>query len=677
MSQGLDEARQRLRQLRDEIRRHDYHYYVLDEPLVPDALYDRLLRELEALEAAYPQLISPDSPSQRVGGKVADGFAEVRHDPAMLSLANAFDDDEVRDFDRRLRERLGENAVAYTVEPKLDGLAISLRYVDGRLVQAATRGDGVSGEDVTANVRTIATVPLRLLGENIPSLLVVRGEIYMSYQGFSELNERQREAGEKPFANPRNAAAGSLRQLDPAITAGRPLAIYCYGVGACDGELPDSHFALLQRLRGWGLRVSGLIERVDDIDACLRYYQQMAHRRESLDFAIDGVVYKVDDRRWQQRLGNVARAPRWAIAHKFPAEEEVTTLLAIRLQVGRTGAVTPVAELEPVTVAGVVVSRATLHNEDEIRRKDIRVGDTVVIRRAGDVIPEVVAVLPERRPAQAQPFVMPTHCPVCQARIVRQPDEAVARCSAGLACPAQLQASIRHFVGRKAMDIEGLGDKHIDQLVSRGLVTSIADIYRLSREDWLSLDRFGERSTERLLRAIERSKATTLPRFVFALGIRGVGEATAMALAGHFRSLDALMAADDETLQRVPDVGPVVAASLRSFFQESANRRVIQDLLDAGVHWPAPPPPTDASPSAGILAGKVFVLTGTLASMTREEAKERLQALGAKVTGSVSSRTDYLLAGEDAGSKLQKARQLGVAVIDEAMLEELIASAEG
>ncbi len=665
-----DKLEQHVQRLRAEIRRCDYHYYVLDDPLLSDARYDRLLRELEQLEADNPSLIRPDSPTQRVGGKVADGFREVVHEPPMLSLANAFAEHELADFDQRLRTRLEESGdIAYSAEPKLDGLAISLRYHDGRFVQAATRGNGVMGEDVTANVRTISTVPLCLRGENIPSLLIVRGEIYMSYTGFSALNEQQQEKGERPFANPRNAAAGSLRQLDPEITAGRPLAIFCYGVGDCSTELPDSHSALLQQLRDWGLRVSSLTRRLDNMDACLAYYRQMMAQRPQLSFAIDGVVYKVDDRRLQQRLGSVSRAPRWAIAHKFPAQEEMSRVLDIRLQVGRTGALTPVAELEPVTVAGVIVSRATLHNEDEIRRKDIRIGDAVMIRRAGDVIPEVVAVVHAKRPSSARPFVMPIRCPVCHGHISRQEGEAVARCTAGLACSAQLQASVRHFVSRQAMDIEGLGGKHIDQLVSRNLIATIADIYHLTRKDWLALDRFGEKLTDRLLAAIEHSKTTTLPRFIFSLGIRGVGEATAVTLARHFGSLEALMNADQETLQTVHDVGPVVASSVEDFFLETANRKVIDDLLSVGVRWPAVIVDTAA---ALPLATKVFVITGTLASMSRIEAKERIEALGGRVTGSVSSRTDYLIAGQEAGSKLQKAERLAVEVLDEEMFMHMI-----
>ncbi len=659
----------RIEALRERIRRYDYHYYVLDAPLVSDAVYDALFRELQSLEAEHPELVTPDSPTQRVGGRPAEGFAEVAHDPPMLSLANAFSDAEVRDFDRQVRERLGGERYRYTAEPKLDGLAVSLRYERGRFVRGATRGDGTTGEDVTANVRTIPAVPLRLLGDDPPTLLEVRGEVYMGKAGFQRLNDRQIAKGERPFANPRNAAAGSLRQLDPRITAERPLALYCYGVGVCDRELPASHFDLLEMLAAWGLPVSGEVRRLDDIEACLEYYRSMAERRSRLDFDIDGVVYKVDDRRQQSRLGTRSRAPRWAIAHKFPAEETVTRLLAIDLQVGRTGAVTPVAILEPVTVGGVVVGRATLHNEDEIRRKDVRVGDTVVVRRAGDVIPEIVGVVLERRPEGSRPFEIPDRCPACGARVVRLEGEAIARCTAGLVCPAQLRASLRHFASRRAMDIDGLGSRLVDQLVERRLVETVADIYRLDREALLSLERMGERSADKLLGAIERSKSTTLARFLFALGIRGVGEATARRLAERFLELDAIVGANRETLEAVEDIGPVLADHIVAFFADDGNRAVIEALRRAGVHWPRPAPASGADTP---LAGRVFVLTGALSTMTRDEARRRIEALGGRVSGSVSSRTDFLVCGRDPGSKLAKAEALGIEILDEERFGRLL-----
>jgi DNA ligase (NAD+) len=658
-------------ELREQINLHNYRYYVLDDPHVPDSEYDRLMRELQGLEAQYPDLISADSPTQRVGAQPLDGFGEVQHQVPMLSLDNAFSDQEMIDFDRRVKERLGsDHAIAYSAEPKLDGLAISLRYEQGVLVQGATRGDGSKGEDVTQNVRTIPSVPLRLLGDDWPEVLEVRGEIYMPLAGFNQLNIRAQANGEKGFANPRNAAAGSLRQLDPRITTQRPLAMYCYGFGEISsGPLAATQSESIRRLADWGLRVSPEMRVVNGVEGCLEYYAQIGERRSSLDYDIDGVVFKVDSFQFQQQLGFVSRAPRWAIAQKFPAQEEMTQLLAIDIQVGRTGALTPVARLQPVTVAGVTVTNATLHNEDEIKRKDIRVGDTVIIRRAGDVIPQVVRSIPEQRPQDAQPFQMPVQCPECGSDVIRDEAEAVIRCSGGLFCPAQRREAIKHFAARRAMDIEGLGDKLVDQLVTVGLVKTPADLYRLELSALQSLERMGKKSAENLLEALEKSKQTTLGRFLFALGIREVGETTANSLANYYGTLDRLMQADVEALQRVPDVGPVVAQHLETFFKQAHNQEVIQDLLNAGVRWAPISVPDEASQ---ILAGKTFVITGTL-SAPRDEIKQKLLNLGAKVTGSVSKKTDYLIAGADAGSKRSKAESLGITILDESALEHLLA----
>ena len=662
----------RATQLREEINYHNYRYYVLDDPQIPDAEYDRLLRELQDIESRYPELITPDSPTQRVGAAPLSEFAEVRHEVPMLSLGNAFSEEEVHDFDRRVRERLQVESVEYTAEPKLDGLAVSLRYEDGLLVQAATRGDGYTGEDITQNVRTIETIPLRLLDRQPPAVLEVRGEVLMSKAGFEALNARQREAGEKLFANPRNAAAGSLRQLDPRITAQRPLEFFCYALGKVEGiQLPDRHDAVLARLRDMGIRVNREIRTVAGIEHCLAYYRDILARRDKLPYEIDGVVYKVNRLDWQERLGFVSRAPRWAIAHKFPAQEELTVVEAIDVQVGRTGAVTPVARLKPVFVGGVTVSNATLHNQDEIDRLDVRVGDTVIVRRAGDVIPEVVAVIKERRKGRPRRFHMPTHCPVCGSEIVRLEGEAVARCTGGLYCAAQRRESIKHFASRRAMDIEGLGDKLVEQLDEHGLIHDVADLYALRAEDVARLERMGEKSAENLIVAIEKSKRTTLPRFLFALGIRLVGEATALTLARHYGTLEAIEAASVEDLQTVPDIGPAVAESIHAFFHEAHNLEVIEKLRQRGVSWPPmEKPPAGAQP----LAGRTFVLTGTLSGMTRDEAKAALQVLGAKVSGSVSKKTDYVVAGEAAGSKLARAEALGVKVLDEDEFRALLNS---
>ena len=673
-----DDIAAQAEQLREQLNYHNYRYYVLDDPEIPDAEYDRLFRELQALEEKYPALVTPDSPTQRVGGAPLKAFGEVQHAVPMLSLGNAFSDEEVHDFGQRIADKLGvsEADIDFAAEPKLDGLAISLRYEAGMLVRAATRGDGVTGEDVTQNVRTIPSVPLRLRSDAerpLPRVLEVRGEVYMPKAGFEALNERQRAAGEKPFANPRNAAAGSLRQLDPKITAQRPLAMFCYGTGLVeDGALPDHHSAILAQLKDWGLRVCPDIRRVRGVDACLAYYRDIGERRSALPYEIDGVVYKVDAIAQQEQLGFVSRAPRWAIAHKFPAQEALTRLLAIDIQVGRTGAITPVARLEPVEVGGVVVTNATLHNQDEIARMDLRVGDTVVVYRAGDVIPKVASVVLSRRPPDTQPFVMPTHCPVCGSDIVRPEGQAIARCSGGLFCPAQRREAIKHFASRRAMDIEGLGDKLVEQLVDRGLVHDPSDLYRLTVEQLAGLERMAQKSAENLVAALQKSRSTTLGRFLFALGIRDVGETTAESLARHFGDLRAIEVADLETLQSVPDVGPIVANSIYTFFRQAHNVEVIERLVDpniGGIHWPDIEVTSEAELP---LAGKVIVLTGTLEGMSRSEAKKQLQALGAKVTGSVSKKTDLVVAGEAAGSKLKKARELGIQVIDETGLLVLL-----
>lgn len=664
-------AKRRAAELREQINLHNYRYYVLDDPQIPDSEYDRLMRELQALEGEHPDLVDPRSPTQRVGAQPLAGFTEVTHKVPMLSLDNAFSEEEMIAFDKRVRERLGDpsGTIVYSAEPKLDGLAISLRYESGQLVQAATRGDGSQGEDVTQNVRTINSVPLQLIGSGWPEVLEVRGEIYLPLEGFERLNREAAAAGEKGFANPRNAAAGSLRQLDSRITARRPLAMYCYGFGEIEGgSLAETQSESIRRLADWGLRISPEMRTVTGVEECLEYYRQIGERRHSLGYEIDGVVFKVDRLELQERLGFVSRAPRWAIAQKFPAQEEMTRLLNIDIQVGRTGALTPVARLEPVNVAGVTVTNATLHNEDEIRRKDIHIGDTVIIRRAGDVIPQVVRSIPEMRPADARRFEMPNHCPECGAEAIRDADSAVLRCSGGLFCPAQRRQAIRHFASRRAMDIEGLGDKLVDQLVSRELVKTPADIFYLKFEELEGLERMGSKSAQNLLDAIDKCRHTTLARFLFALGIREVGETTARSLARHFGDLGPLMQADEEALQAVEDVGPVVAAHVVTFFRQAHNLDVIERLLKAGIEWE---PETTPSETALPLAGKTCVITGTL-SQPRDQIKQRLEAQGAKVTGSVSRKTDYLIAGEEAGSKLAKAESLGVEVLDEAALERLL-----
>lgn len=660
--------------LRRQLADYSHRYYVLDAPVVPDAEYDRLFHRLKALEDAHPELVTPDSPTQRVGEKPAAGFAEVRHAVPMLSLDNVFSDEDAREFDRRVRERLGsahlDAPVVYNCEPKLDGIALSVLYEDGLFVRAATRGDGYTGEDITANVRTIPSVPLRLRGEGWPRRLEVRGEVLMPRDGFAALNARAGQAGEKTFVNPRNAAAGSLRQLDPRITAARPLVLYAYGVGAVEGgSLPGSHHAILMRLREWGFKVNEHVTLSTGIDAALAYFHRLEQLRPSLPYEIDGIVYKVDDLALQERLGFVSRAPRWAVAHKFPAQEEVTELLDVEFQVGRTGAITPVARLKPVFVGGVTVSNATLHNMDEVARMDLRIGDTVVVYRAGDVIPKVVGVVADRRPPHARHVHLPAHCPVCGSDVVKPEGEAIARCTGGLYCPAQRKESIRHFASRLAMNIEGLGEKIIDQLVEQELVHSVADLYALTVPQLAALERMGEKSAQNLVNAIAGSKATTLQRFLYALGIREVGEATALALARHFGSLPPLLEAGEEQLMAVPDVGPVVAAAVAQFFREAHNRDVVQALIAAGLHWPEHGP---AAQTPLPLAGQTFVLTGTLTTMDRNVAKGHLQALGAKVAGSVSAKTHVVVAGAEAGSKLAKAEELGVPVWDEAQFLALL-----
>jgi DNA ligase (NAD+) len=665
----VDDLKARIGELRALINEHNYRYHVLDAPTVPDAEYDRWYRELLDLEQEHPEFITPDSPTQRVGARPLTSFPEVRHEVPMLSLENAFSREDLLAFDRRVRERLELPEVAYFAETKIDGLAISLMYERGVLARAATRGDGTNGEDVTQNVRTIRNVPLSLLGRRIPARMEIRGEVFMTRAGFWQLNREQQEAGDKVFANPRNAAAGSLRQLDPAVTAKRPLAFYAYGIGHASGDLEAAtHALLLDRIKTLGVPVSPGTRTVAGAPGCLDYYADISARRAALAYDIDGVVFKVNDRGLQEQLGFIARAPRWAIAYKFPPQEAVTRVLAIDVQVGRTGALTPVARLEPISVGGVIVTNATLHNEDEIRRKDIRVGDSVIIRRAGDVIPEVVSALPDRRPANTARFVLPKRCPVCKSTVRRGPDEAIARCSGGLYCPAQCIQAILHFASRRAMNIDGLGEKLVEQLYQRGLIRNVADLYLLTPEQLAGLDRMGEKSAAKLVAALARSKATELERFIYALGIRGVGEATARNLAQHFRSLTQLAAADSTELELVPEVGPVMAEQIRAFFDEPLNREVIERLLAAGLHWRRPPHMAGGTQ----LQGKIFVLTGTLATMTRDEASRRLQALGAKTSSSVSAKTDYVVSGEDAGGKLQKARDLGVTIIDETALLQLL-----
>ena len=771
-------VQERVQQLRDEIDRHNHLYYVLDDPHIPDSEYDRLLRELQDLESKHPELVTHDSPTQRVGAEPLKIFTEVKHRLPMLSLDNAFSEDEFANFERRVKGRLGTNhEIVYCAEPKLDGLAVSLRYENGILVQAATRGDGSQGEDVTHNVRTIQSVPLRLLGEGWPSVLEVRGEVFMPKAGFERFNELARKAGQKEFVNPRNAAAGSLRQLDPQITATRPLNMFCYGFGKIEGgALAATHSESIEMLKQWGLRISPELKTLTGRQQCSEYFERMAQRRDALEYDIDGVVYKVDRLQDQEELGSVARSPRWAIAWKFSAQEELTTVESIEFQVGRTGAITPVARLKPVFVGGVTVSNATLHNMDEVAKKDVRVGDTVFVRRAGDVIPEVVRVLPERRKGYVKPVQMPTHCPECGSDVIKPEGEAVARCSGGLYCSAQRKEAIKHFASRRAMDIEGLGDKLVEAIVDKGMVHDLADIYSLSHAQYAGLDRMGDKSAENLIQALEKSKQTTFARFLYALGIREVGEVTAVALAKYamdirevsemtdvameipkageliavaqaknLRSLIALILVQESDLiestgvkgvgrvkadviadylykhpqlsatgefadwlkdlgitglntrlaekiaaayptlaelrlaveedrlcyqkrSLIEGIGPVLANHIVVFFRQPHNLEVIQKLLDAGVRWDEVEAPATESQA---LSGKSFVITGTL-SRPRSEIKDELQSLGAKVVGSVSTKTDYLLAGSDAGSKLAKAQKLGITILDEDGLKDLV-----
>lgn len=670
MTDPASRDRARIDELRHEINEQNHRYYVLDEPAVPDVEYDRLMRELQDLETSHPELVTTDSPTQRVGGVASNTFASVRHRIPMLSLDNAFDGDELRDFDRRVRDRLDRSEpVEYVAEPKLDGLAVSLIYEQGQLVRGATRGDGRTGEDITANLRTIQSVPLSLRGDGWPSVLEVRGEVYMPRDGFERLNQVLAERGDKTFVNPRNAAAGSLRQKDARITARRPLEMCCYSV-AVDNEddLPGNHWDCLQKLKGWGFRINPEMRRAIGVEECLTAYETLLDRRDALAYEIDGIVFKVNDLSLQRALGFVSRAPRWAIAQKFPAQEEMTVIRSVEFQVGRTGAITPVARLEPVFVGGVTVSNATLHNMDEIERLDARVGDTVFIRRAGDVIPQVVKVVADRRPDCAEMIQIPGNCPVCNSEVVRLEEEAVARCTGGLYCGAQRREAFRHYASRRAMDIDGLGEKWIDSLVERDMVQTVADLYRLTVDALKQLDRMGDKSALNLVNAIDGSRHPELGRFIYALGIREVGEATANALAAWFGDLDPLMAAPEDELQAVPDVGPVVAAHIRHFFEQPHNQETIQALREAGVQWQTVAVERGQRP----LDGQTFVITGTLSEMTRDEAKQILQSLGAKVSGSVSGKTSYLVAGEASGSKLTKAESLGVPVLDDAAFRDFL-----
>lgn len=663
---GNNLVQDEIQALRDQIRVYDHHYYVLDNPLVPDAEYDRCFRMLQALEHQYPQWLTADSPTQRVGMPLASALEPIPHRKPMLSLGNVFSDEELQAFMKRLSSMMDRSIddIVFACEPKLDGLAVNITYEHGVLKCAATRGDGAIGENITSNIKTIASIPLKLMTENPPILIEVRGEVYMPKAGFEAFNEEARRRGEKTFANPRNAAAGSLRQLNPQITATRPLAMYCYGLGVCEGlVLPDSHLEQLALLRSMGFPIAKETQATRGFEGCLSYYHEIQTKRDSLPFEIDGVVYKVDSTRLQEELGYVSRAPRFACAHKFPASEELTTLLSVDFQVGRTGALTPVARLQPVAVAGVVVSNATLHNMDEIARKDIRIGDKVVIRRAGDVIPEVVSVVLEKRPSKTQCIELPKHCPVCMSEVVREPGDAVARCTGGLFCNAQLKRSIEHFASRKAMAIDGLGDVLVYQCVEAGLIKHLSDLYRLNEKSLADLPRMGHKSAENLIAAIEKSKLTTFNRFIYALGIREIGEAGARVLANHFKTLEAFKSATLDELVSLKDIGPVAADYVLHFLAEPHNLQVMDQLIARGVHWPIAE--TFAIDTQNPFYGKTVVLTGTLRTMGREEAKAKLLSRGARVSGSVSKKTDYVIAGEDAGSKYIKALELGVSVLTE------------
>ena len=664
----------KIESLREQLRYHSYKYYVLDDPDIPDAEYDRLHKQLLALEDENPELITSDSPTQRVGSTPLASFEQIQHQMPMLSLDNVFSNDELLAFNQRIQDRLkSEGDIEFTVEPKLDGLAISIRYEKGELIYAATRGDGSSGENVTQNIRTMHSVPLRLLGKNYPQVLEVRGEVFMPKAGFEKLNQQARNNAEKEFVNPRNAAAGSLRQLDPAITAKRPLSLYCYAVGVVEGGgMADTHYEILQQLKDFGLPVCNEIKRVQGVDACISYYEEILNKRDDLPYDIDGIVYKVNSIILQSRLGFVARAPRWAIAHKFPAQEEISRIIDVDFQVGRTGAITPVARLEPVFVGGVTVSNATLHNMTEIGRKDIRVGDQVIVRRAGDVIPEIARVVPGSRKQQLAKIQMPAKCPVCDSDIEQIEGEAIARCTGGLYCRAQRAEAIKHFASRKAMDIDGLGDKLVEQLVAENLIHTPADLYQLSLTKVSSLDRMADKSASNLLHALAASKNPALSRFIYALGIREVGETTAMNLANEFKTLSTIQNANYENLIEVRDVGPIVAQHIVHFFQQQHNLDVIEQLLAAGIEIQNVEQKSFDEDVNNEFFAKTIVITGTLPTMSRDEAKDKLLAAGAKVTGSVSAKTDYLLAGDKAGSKLTRAEKLGVQVIDEATMLEML-----
>ncbi|WP_305370225.1 NAD-dependent DNA ligase LigA [Photobacterium leiognathi] len=666
------DLQQELFTLREQLDYHGHRYYVEDNPEIPDAEYDRMMQQLLKIEAEHPEWVTVDSPSQRVGGTALEGFTQVKHEIAMLSLDNAFNDDDLRAFQKRLQDRLRSGSeLSYCCEPKLDGLAVSLMYENGVLVQAATRGDGATGENITHNVRTIRAIPLKLQGTDWPARLEVRGEVFMPKKGFEALNEKALKKGEKTFANPRNAAAGSLRQLDPKITATRPLSFYAYAVGVVEGrELAETQYERLCQLKAWGLPMCPEIRKVDSIEEVIAYHQSIGEKRQSLGYEIDGVVIKVDDIDTQQQLGFVARAPRWAIAYKFPAQEEMTVLNNVEFQVGRTGAITPVAKLEPVFVGGVTVSNATLHNADEVERLGVMIGDTVIIRRAGDVIPQIASVVESRRPESAQAIVFPSECPVCQSKIERIEGEAVARCTGGLFCQAQRKEALKHFVSRKALDVDGCGEKVIEQLVDREMVATPADLFKFSAGEVTVLERMGPKSAQKLVDALKASKLTTLPRFIYSLGIREVGEATAANLANYFETLEVISQATKEQLIEVPDVGDVVAAHIFNFFREEHNMAVVKDLQEVGIHWPE-----IEKLEEGIelpLEGKTVVLTGSLSQLTRSDAKAALQKLGAKVTGSVSKKTDLLVAGEAAGSKLAKAQELDIEIWDEQKLVDLM-----
>ena len=666
---GADKRRKRAAELRAEINYHNYRYYVLDAPIVSDAQYDKLLRELQEIEAQHPELITPDSPTQRVGAAPSKEFGEVRHSSPMTSLDNAFSDEEVAEWDRRVHKGLETDGnVAYTAEPKFDGTSVSLCYENGVLVQAGTRGDGTTGEDVTVNVRTIKTVPLHLQGEGWPKVVEVRGEVVIPKQDFERLNAEQLKQGGKVFANPRNAAAGSLRQLDPRVTAARPLSFFPWGLGQTSEPIARRYSEVAKHLKDWGFRTTEFFRVVQGADECLGYYQEILAKRDTLPFEIDGVVYKLDYLRTRDQLGYTARAPRWAIAHKLPTQEETTVVEDIMASVGRTGVITPVAVLRPVQVSGVTVTHATLHNQDEVERKDVRIGDTVSVRRAGDVIPEVVGVIKDKRPRGTRKWHMPDKCPVCGSQAIREEEEAAHRCMGGLVCTAQRMGAILHFASRHAMDIQKLGDKLVAQLVEKGMVKTAADIYKLKHDKLAALERMAEKSAQNVIDEIEKSKDTTLARFLHALGIPQVGEATAQLLADQFGSLDDIMEADRETLEQIHGIGPTMAEDIYSFFHEKHNRGVIRDLLKVGIHWPKP---TRVKKSSA-LAGKTFVLTGGLTSMTRDDAKCRLQELGAKISGNVSKKTDYVIVGEEPGSKTDKAGELGVTMLDEKEFLKLI-----